>query len=365
MRRLGTWLSRRSHLQLAGLVAALLVLLGAVDFLTGAEISFSIFYLIPVAISTWRLGRSWGNTVSIGSGLVWLVADLAARSSVSDPAIAVWNSAVRIGFFLLFVAVLSNLREARGEANRLLAEVQRRLVPTDLPQIPGVEVAATWSPAEAVGGDYFDVIRFGENRLGLCIADVSGKGIEAALVMSNLQAAVRTMAPGGLSPRKLCGRLNDLLCASTGPGRFVSLFYAVLDTNTASFVYTNAGHNPVVLSRRSVDPMRLATGGPVLGVFPEVRFVQEKLRLDAGDRLILFTDGLTEVTNRTGEEYGENRLIQLLSSHRELSAHELQERLLTRVTAFHGTSFSDDVTLVIVAVGESPAIQKSTRRSAA
>lgn len=348
------------------LTGVLVVLLGAIDFLTGSEISFSIFYLLPVAIATWWLGRSWGIASSLASGLVWLAADLTTRDAVSSIAIPAWNGAVRIGFFLLFVTVLQSLWQARAQASRLLAEVQRRLIPTRLPTIPGVEIATTWEPAQAVGGDYFDVVRLSDRRLGLCIADVSGKGIEAALVMSNLQAAVRALAPGGLSPRKLCERLNELLCANTAPARFVSFFYAVLDSTRGTLAYTNAGHNPAALARDGSEPLRLAAGGPVLGVFPGARYVQGTLPVAPGDRLALFTDGLTEVTDRAGEEFGEERLLDLLAVHRHLTAGELQARILETVAGFHANAFTDDVTLITVAVGErSPARWRLWRRQAA
>lgn len=359
VRALPSWLLKLSRPQLVALIGGLMVLLGAIDFLTGSEVSFSVFYLLPVTIATWLLGRSWGIGVSLGSGVVWLLADVASRDAFLSPAIPAWNAAVRIGFFLLFVTVLANLWEARSQADRLLAEVQRRMVPAGLPAIPGIELATLWEPAHAVGGDYFDVVPLSDRRIGLCIADVSGKGIEAALVMSNLQAAVRALAPGGLSPRRLCERLNDLLCANTGPGRFVSFFYAVLDLPSGSLVYTNAGHNPAALIREGAEPLRLADGGPVLGVFPGVRFAQERLTLVAGDRLTLFTDGLTEVTGREGEEFGEARLLDLLTLHRELPARELQERILATVTAFHSSSFSDDVTMLTLAIDELPSRRRS------
>lgn len=358
MRTLPRWLSRRSRRQIIGLVGGLVALLGAIDFLTGSEISFSIFYLLPVAIATWWLGRSWGIASSLGSGLVWLAANLATRDTFSDLAIPAWNAAVRIGFFLLFVTVLRNLWEARAEASRLLADVQRRLIPTGLPTISGIDIATTWEPAQVVGGDYFDILRLSDHRVGICIADVSGKGLEAALVMSNLQAAVRVLAPGGLSPRKLCERLNELVCTNTGPGRFVSFLYAVLDVAGGTLVYTNAGHNPAVLAREGFGPLRLAPGGPVLGVLRGAGYAQESLAVAPGDRLTLFTDGLTEVTDREGEEFGEERLLDLLAAHRDLPARELQARILETVAAFHADAFTDDVTLVTLVVGERPAARR-------
>lgn len=134
----------------------------------------------------------------------------------------------------------------------------------------------------------------------------------------------------------------------------MSFFYAVLDASAGTLVYTNAGHNPAALARDGSEPMRLAAGGPVLGVFPGARYVQGTLPVAPGDRLALFTDGLTEVTDRAGEEFGEERLLDLVAVHRHLTARELQARILETVAGFHANAFTDDVTLITVAVGERP-----------
>ncbi len=331
----------------------MIALLGLVDMLTGSEISFSIFYLLPVALATWKLDRRWGITFSLVSGAVWLAADLAGREAMLTSAIPLWNALVRIGFFLLFVAVLQDLWETRERESRILADVQRRLIPDRLPRFEGVEIATTWQPTEAVGGDYFDVFRLSEHRLGLCIGDVAGKGMEAALVMSNLQAAVRALAPGGLSPNKLCQRLNELLASNVKPGRFVSFFYGILNTLDGTLVFCNAGHNPPIVICGGAPPQRLQAGGPVLGVFPQVRYQRQQIALSpttGQSRLTLFTDGLTEATNRDGEEFGEERLLDLLLAHQELPVRELRQRILETVIAFHGRSFADDVTLLTISM---------------
>ena len=228
--------------------------------------------------------------------------------------------------------------------------IQQGLLPKEIPQLPGYEIASAWQSALTVGGDYFDVLPFGEETVGLCIADVAGKGLPAALLMSNLQAAVRGLASPSLSPDGLCSRLNALLCRNMTSDRFITFFYAQLDGPTRLFRYASAGHNPPFLLHRDGTHQRLREGGGVLGVFPNQKFDLGSAQLAPGDRVILFTDGVTEANNPEGEEFGEERLLGLLEQNRASSAGELQKRILNAAAAFSGGHWHDDVTLLVLAV---------------
>jgi phosphoserine phosphatase RsbU/P len=228
--------------------------------------------------------------------------------------------------------------------------IQQGLLPKEIPQLPGYEIATAWQSALTVGGDYFDILPFGEEALGLCVADVAGKGLSAALLMSNLQAAVRGLASASLPPDGLCSRLNALLCRNMTSDRFITFFYAQLDGPTRLFRYASAGHNPPFLLRGDGTHQRLREGGGVLGVFPDQKFDMGSTQLAPGDRVILFTDGVTEATNPLGEEFGEARLLGLVEQNRGCSAEELQRRILDDVTAFSGGHTHDDITLVVLAV---------------
>ena len=228
--------------------------------------------------------------------------------------------------------------------------IQQGLLPKEIPQLPGYEIATAWQSALTVGGDYFDILPFGEEALGLCVADVAGKGLSAALLMSNLQAAVRGLASASLPPDGLCSRLNALLCRNMTSDRFITFFYAQLDGPTRLFRYASAGHNPPFLLRGDGTHQRLREGGGVLGVFPDQKFDMGSAQLAPGDRVILFTDGVTEATNPLGEEFGEARLLGLVDQNRGCSAEELQRRILDDVTAFSGGHTHDDITLVVLAV---------------
>ncbi len=249
----------------------------------------------------------------------------------------------------------AQLREARelDEARR----IQRKLLPATLPQIDGCELAASWQPAAGVGGDCFDAIAFGASRLGLSIADVVGKGIPAALLMSNLQAAVRAFATEATAPGELCHQVNRILCGNIAEGRFISFFYCTVDTDLGVLTYANAGHYPAILVRVDGSVERLSTGGPVLGVFADASYDQRQISIARGDRLILFTDGITEVRpagidpqDPRHVEFGEDALIALANDHRSCSAPALQARLSAAVSAFAGGTFQDDATLIVLAM---------------
>jgi sigma-B regulation protein RsbU (phosphoserine phosphatase) len=230
--------------------------------------------------------------------------------------------------------------------------IQQGLLPKSIPQQAGYEIAGAWQPAQSVGGDYYDVLEFGEGRLGLCIADVAGKGLPAALLMSNLQAAVRGLASPALSPDGLCARLNSLVCHNTGNDRFITFFYAQLDGPARLLQYTNAGHNAPILVHRDGAHERLEAGGGVLGVFPHQTFAAGAAQLAPGDRVILFTDGVTEACDTAGEEFGDSRLLHLLQEHRAATASALQEKILAGAGEFSQGHWHDDATLLVVAVSE-------------
>jgi sigma-B regulation protein RsbU (phosphoserine phosphatase) len=227
-------------------------------------------------------------------------------------------------------------------------EIQEALMPKTLPQIPGYQLAAGCRPARMVSGDYYDVIRLGDVTLGVVIADVCGKGMAAALLMSNLQAIVRAFAAPNLAPRELCVKANQLIAANVAPGKFITFFYGVLDGRRMRFDYCNAGHNPPLLRRRNGALESLREGGPVLGVFPEASYSDGSVELRPGDRLVLFTDGVTEATNGQLEEFGEERLRDL-AAHPAGNAEECRLRIMTAVTEFSGESLADDATLLVVA----------------
>jgi phosphoserine phosphatase RsbU/P len=295
--------------------------------------------LLPVVVMT-----GWGSVD---------IAVEAMRRGVRDFVQKPWDNAQ------LLTTLRSEIDEGRARRRRdasdrrELAEalkIQERLLPQQVPQIDGCEIAASWQPASGVGGDCFDALRFGDARLALSIADVVGKGIPAALLMSNLQAAVRAFASDAVEPRDLCHQVNRILCGNIAEGRFISFFYCLVDAAAGTLVYTNAGHYFPMLVRADGTFGRLETGGPVLGVLADAEYEQAHVALTAGDRLVLFTDGLTEARNADGEEFGEQRLLDAAIEHRSCSAPALQARLAEHVASFTGGLMHDDATLIVLGV---------------
>ena len=241
---------------------------------------------------------------------------------------------------------------ARGQQHELeeASAIQRGLLPKVIPQIQGYEISGAWRPAHVVSGDYFDVLKFDESRAALCIADVSGKGMPAALLMSNVQAAVKAFASATAAPAELCEKVNRVVCSNTAEDKFITFFYCLLDASTGVLTYANAGHNAPILIRADGAALQLERGGTVLGPFPEWEFEQGETELRSGDRVLLFTDGITEVRNSDGEEFGEERLNRLLIENRTLGAAELQKAVMSTVAGFSGGDFQDDATLIVLAV---------------
>jgi len=251
-------------------------------------------------------------------------------------------------------AEASTLRQHAQEAEHA-REIQQALMPKELPRIAGCQLAAECVPSRIVGGDYYDAIRLGDSRVAIAIGDVSGKGMGAALLMSNLQAIVRAFAPAGLAPNELCARANHLIAANVAPGKYITFFYAVVDTAKMRIDYCNAGHNPPLLHHRESargtlgeNTIEMLTeGGPVLGILPAAEFAGGTAELRPQDCLVLYTDGITEAANAQDEEFGEERLKTLLRQDAG-SPEQRRDEIVAAVSQFSNAIFHDDVTLLLM-----------------
>jgi sigma-B regulation protein RsbU (phosphoserine phosphatase) len=238
--------------------------------------------------------------------------------------------------------------EKQEEEMQRAREIQQSLLPKEIPQLAGFEVAGAWRPARTVSGDYYDVFKLDGGRLGICIADVVGKGVSAALLMANVQAAVRAYASGAESPAQLCAKVNSLLCENLATGKFVTFFYGVLDGETRTLDYCNAGQvYPILVSQGSARA--LDHGGAVLGVFPKWEYENAKIEFRAGDRLLLVTDGITEASGADEVEFGEEKLAEAALQVSKRTAAEMCDALLNQVTEFCDARFQDDATLLVIA----------------
>jgi phosphoserine phosphatase RsbU/P len=247
-------------------------------------------------------------------------------------------------------------RDARARSDRHALEqrdallIQRALMPATLPVTDRFEVVGAWQPAGTLGGDTYDAFRFGPDVIGLSIADIAGKGLPAALLMSSLQAAVRAFALDAARPETVCASVNRLLCGQMIAGRFATHVYLRLDAVRGELAYANAGHNPPLLARASGEVEALGASGTVLGVFPEAEYRGALLPLRPGDRLLLYTDGISEARNPDGDEFGQERLTSALMRHRHLEAPALHATMMDEVRGFAVGGFEDDATLVVAAV---------------
>jgi sigma-B regulation protein RsbU (phosphoserine phosphatase) len=292
--------------------------------------------------------------VMTGWGSVDLAVE-AMRRGVRDFVQKPWDNAQ------LVTTLRAEIEEGRARRQRLALErreldealrIQRKLLPSSVPQIDGWEIATSWQPASGVGGDCFDAIGFGSTRLAISIADVVGKGIPAALLMSNLQAAVRAFATAAAEPAELCQQVNRILCGHIAEGRFISFFYCLLDNDEGTLTYANAGHYPPILVRADGTVERLEAGGAVLGVIPDGKYEQRQVGVQSGDRLVLYTDGITEARKSgagTDDDFGDDRLIDLVIANRTCSAPALQARLADAVASFTDGQLHDDATLIVMA----------------
>lgn len=245
---------------------------------------------------------------------------------------------------------LDRIRFQREDADYEQARaIQQTLLPRVLPRIDGVDVTGIWQPARTMGGDYFDVLQLGEREIAVCIGDVAGKGMPAALLMSGLQAAVRASASS--SPRDLCERVRRVVVSSLAGGRFVTFFYATIDTESHTLRWCNAGHNAPILARADGSVVRLSEGGPAFSrLFQRDAYRESAVTLLPGDRLVLFTDGVSEAGADGGEMLGESRLETLVVEHRHLTVRDLQQRIVDEATAQASSQLEDDLTLVAIAI---------------
>jgi phosphoserine phosphatase RsbU/P len=241
-------------------------------------------------------------------------------------------------------------RELQEQELQRAREIQQSLLPKQIPQVAGFDISGTWEPARVVGGDYFDVMKLSDHKIAVCIADVVGKSVSAALLMASVQATVRAFASESSSPSCLCSRVNAVLCNNIASGKFVTLFYGVLDGERRTLEYTNAGHLRPILIGESGSVKQLENGGALLGVFPDWKYEDSSVQLSPGDRLLLYTDGITEAANAGGEEFGEDRLICATRSIFTKQPTVLQTHLLSHVKSFCDSQLQDDATLIVIAV---------------
>ncbi len=256
------------------------------------------------------------------------------------------------------ISALENARLVRETIDKQRMEqelsvaktIQKGLLPKSIPAPEGYEIAAVNESSQQVGGDYYDVITLSEHEYVLAIGDVAGKGVPASLLMANVQAALRTIAPLRLPMPEATTRINAIIHANTGADKFITFFWGMLDTRAHSFTYVNAGHNPPYILCADGTLQSLDVGGLILGIMqPPPPYAQATVRLQPGETIVCYTDGVNEAMSKEMHEFSDERLQQLLAAHRDLPADALLRLIRDEIVDFTtGAAQSDDITMLII-----------------
>ena len=229
------------------------------------------------------------------------------------------------------------------------AHIQMGLLPSKSPDVSGMDIAAGTLPCRTVGGDYYDYLPFPDGRIGVLIGDVAGKGMPASLLMTSLQARVKVLFEDGDELAQKITRLNKHTAENCPDNRFITFFMTIVDPKTGELVYTNAGHNPPLMVRKDGSVEQLKGGGIILGILPIAKYQDFRIRMEPGDTLVLYSDGVTEAANPTDVDFGEDRLGELVASMRGRPAAEVVAAVQAAVANFaEGAPQADDITVVVM-----------------
>jgi serine phosphatase RsbU (regulator of sigma subunit) len=354
---------KRSQLGNSFLTATVCVFIAGVAYADSRveEISLGYLYILPIALS--------GLVNRLHTSIFFVIVCVALHDvygpAYSVPGRILLNFLALIGFSA--VALMTNRMGKEREAMsaiihrqhdelareiNLASRVQQRLLPQAPPQIEGVEIACGITYLKEMGGDYYDFIELNESGLGIAIADVSGKGTSAAIVMPTIEVALRMEALNGQDSTKGFRNLNKVICEVTENSRFVTLFYGQLKILERSLEYINAGHNPPFLYRQQSGASEwLGALGPPIGLLEEAEYLPRTISLGKDDILVCYTDGLSETENAEGEQFSKDRIAQITIENAGDTAQKIYESLLIGVDTFRGTkSLDDDLTLIVLKV---------------
>ncbi len=331
------------------------------DAVAGPRLSLGPLYLIPISYSalSHRLRTTLGLVVACIALRQWF----GPLGDTADPWLSFFQDLAIAGVFLVIVFFLRRLGAerrrifelARSQRDELASEVemaaavQKRLISLNDPPASGLDFAAKTELLRGVGGDYYDFIELGSRQCAVVIADISGKGMPAALLMPALRLGIRSLVAGreGLSER--LRRLNQEFCRTTEPRHYGTLFYASMNLDSGAATYVNAGHVPPILVEADGSWRCLEIGGAPIGLLDESRYESEEIHLAPGSTLLLYTDGVTEAANDLDEELGFERLVDLVVANRTASAERIVAAVLDGVSEFlDGHPSGDDTTVIVL-----------------
>ncbi len=306
------------------------------------------FLAVAFRLSPWRRVLFAVAVMILAAGWLAMAFRTAARWP-SDAPILDLRAALLASATLLFFVLVLELRDKLGLKGDLdvARQIQVGLLPFEPVECGGIRIFTTMRPANTVGGDYFDVIELPHGRIAIAVGDVAGKGMPAALLMALLQGSLRTLLSAGFRGQELVSKLNAHLCATLPSNRLVTLFYGEVETATGRFEYVNCGHNPPFLFAAGEPPARLGATAVALGVTTEAGIESMRMDLGPADRLVLYTDGVTEAENPREQEFGDARLLGWLQANRETSGQPLIDGVIAEVLRYGGgVRPRDDMTLM-------------------
>jgi len=374
------------------------VVVAARNWETGEVEDKVAFRVLPDVVAIYRQMSQYGQEtalwiyvlpllaitfLAVELGAMWIAVWVARRISSAIDTLSDAAGEISQGNFAHRITIRRNdqlgrlsasFNEMAGSLERLVVEekkkeslerelviarrVQEGLFPVRMPELPGVQLSGSCHPARVVSGDLYDVIRLGETRVGLLCADVSGKGVSASLIVSSLQAILRTWVryseaevdPEAPRPAELVRRINDELSNRLPDNRFITLFWGEYDAATGVLRYANAGHNaPLLWLPESDEPVQLSTGGIPVGMFAGAAYEEDEVRLPAGSLLTIFTDGIPDALDEQGQEFGDDRLVELCRLHRGKPANEFVAACLAELRAYVGRAEQfDDMTMLVL-----------------
>jgi sigma-B regulation protein RsbU (phosphoserine phosphatase) len=328
--------------------------------LVSARLIFPLYRPLPFAlrvivqVATLVVGTIAGSAAILAAQPLYLLANLRLLSVIMliNAVLAVFVGIAVHTYDVMRRELEANFRALRAKEAlerevAIARDVQRELLPRSVPVVRGLDLAGICLPAVGVGGDYYDFLPLPDERMGIVIADVSGKGIPAALLMAGLQASVRSLALPGISPCDINRRLNEMVHQTTSASRYATLFFAVYDPRDRSFLYSNAGHFPPIHCGAR-DATRLSQGGLPIGLMPGSLYGEGRRELGIGDVVALYTDGVVETPNAQGEEFGDARLVEVLTQHRGAPLDDIVAEVVATVGRWSGGGIPhDDLTLVL------------------
>lgn len=344
-------------------ISFLIVLIfGFLDYFTGTDFSFYIFYVIPVLFIVWFAGKSYGFILCLCCLIPWYFDTFYLRVIDVQFSVIIWNLLVEFSFFTILIFSISSLKKAikkQEEAEKqkvarefeIAKEVQQKLFPQLKPEIEGVEYFGLCKPAEAVGGDYYDYFKINQNETAFAIGDIAGHGLSSALLMAGLVGFVRSNAIMYNDDLKIfIEKVNTLMCESTDGSKFATFFYSVYNCESKSLRFVNAGHNPPLLYREKSKTFdELKTEGFIIGGISNFKYNDAFVKLDGNDLLLYYTDGITEYFNQKDEQFGEERLKKVISENYDLNPKDICNKILDEVKEYSGgVQQADDMTLLAI-----------------